>query len=421
MHLKATSLLVGLCLPLLTQAANSPSTVQSQLKREIVRNYTQMAEANYEDALKGAKKLDQRIGEFVRSAAQIERPLPSLQKKFSRLKSTWKIQARWPYGQSEIFRFYNGPIDFEPINDGVTSYLESIDFQGVEGLLNAWPLDEAYIDYVQGAPNAGIINDRSQKLTKDFLALANERQGEKNISTGYHAIEFLLWGQDRSLVSAGDRPLSDYVGENARNQDRRRKYLSLTSELLVEHLKSVTEQWQSEEVNFRQEFVDQAAEKSLGEIMTSLIAMAGDELKSERIENALLLGDQEEEQSCFSDATINDIYTNAQGMKNLYQGTYRSLNFPIMVKGKGIGDLLAKVSPELHQQIEHRFEKLFTAIHFFYKKDNQGHVRLGDIALPFDVAITENKKRVQAIVDELYHLDELFRKAAAQLGVKKSQ
>src|SRR5690606_31905515 len=107
-------------------------------------------------------------------------------------KQAW-IYARQPYGKTEVFRFYNGPIDRD---------------QGPEGLLNAWPLDEAYIDYVVGAPQSGIINNITEfpEITKELLISLNELDGEKNVSTGYHAIEFLLWGQDFFTDSAGQRP-----------------------------------------------------------------------------------------------------------------------------------------------------------------------------------------------------------------------
>ena len=65
------------------------------------------------------------------------------------------LAAREPYGQTEAFRFYGGPID---------------DAKGPEGRINAWPLDEAYIDSVKGKAGSGIINNRKIPLTKAKLA-----------------------------------------------------------------------------------------------------------------------------------------------------------------------------------------------------------------------------------------------------------
>ena len=76
-------------------------------------------------------------------------------------KEAW-LAAQEPYGQTEAYRFYGGPID---------------DADGPEPLLNAWPLDEAYVDYVEGAPEAGIINspDSYPTIDQDLLISLNER------------------------------------------------------------------------------------------------------------------------------------------------------------------------------------------------------------------------------------------------------
>ena len=107
--------------------------------------------------------------------------------------------ARDVYGPTEVFRFYDGPID-DPDD-------------GPEGQINAWPMDEAYVDYVEDDPEAGIINDAEgvPEITTDVIVAANEEGGETNISTGWHAIEFLLWGQDLSEDGPGARPVTDYT------------------------------------------------------------------------------------------------------------------------------------------------------------------------------------------------------------------
>src|SRR5262249_43610750 len=143
-------------------------------------------------------------------------------------KQAW-LDARDDYGLTEAFRFYGGPIDNED--------------NGPEGLLNAWPMDEAYVDYVEGDPNSGIINDppTSPTIEADPLISLNESGGETNISTGWHAIEFLLWGQDLSEDGPGARPASDYV--DAPNADRRAQYLTVTTDLLVSNLQSLVDAW----------------------------------------------------------------------------------------------------------------------------------------------------------------------------------
>ncbi len=401
-----------------TAAANAfpvPYKRNIELENEIVKNYADMALLNYEDALMGATELDSSIKTFVKTAQAGD--MSAAQSAMNVAKKTWSAQARMPYGQTEIFRFYNGPIDFEPVNDGTTSYLESINFEGVEGLLNAWPLDEAYIDYVVGAPNAGLINDRSVALSQDVIVSMNELNGEKNISTGYHAVEFLLWGQDRDQASAGKRSASDYIDGLADNADRRREYLGLLSSTIVEHLTKVSAQWAPNATNYRKEFEARDSREVLGFLFTSMISMAGDELKSERIENALLLEDQEEEHSCFSDTTVNDIYTNALGVKNVYFGQYQAFNMSTKLDGAGVDELVEFVNPILNADITAAFDEVFAGINAFYAHDAAGNVLVGDIVLPFDVAITSEQAKVQKIVDDLDHLAVLLEQAASELGL----
>jgi putative iron-regulated protein len=188
----------------------APATPQA-----VVENYAKLLYANYSDTLAGAQALKTAVDAFVAapSAASLQAA-----------KEAW-LASRPPYLQTEMARFYDGPID------------NAVD--GPEGLINAWPLDESYIDYVEGAPDAGIVNAVATYPTidADLSVSLNEGQGEETISTGYHAVEFLLWGQDFNADGPGNRPFTDYVtggGGTAANQERRGQYLRAVTGLLVE-------------------------------------------------------------------------------------------------------------------------------------------------------------------------------------------
>ncbi|SMF59604.1 imelysin family protein [Pseudobacteriovorax antillogorgiicola] len=305
-----------------------------------VQNYAAIVYANYTDALETATALKSAVDSFVEAPSEAG---------LEEAKQAW-LASRDPYGQSEAYRFYDGPID---------------DSDGPEGQLNAWPLDEVYLDYVDGDEDAGIINS-TLEISKASIAGYNEGgQGdilssgsgfdaEKAIATGYHAIEFLLWGQDLSATGPGTRPYTDYT--TRANADRRGTYLKLTAELLVEDLTTLVADWAPEDAsNYRNaSFLAQDTSESLKAMFTSIGILAKGELGGERIDVALANKSQEDEHSCFSDNTNADIYNNALGVQNVYLGQYGSLT------GTGLSALVAEVDPDLDEEIKTLLDEAVT-------------------------------------------------------------
>lgn len=302
----------------------SPSAAE---KKSAMENYANIVHANYEDALNDAKKLQAALVSFTKNPSASE---------MKNAKDVW-LAARESYGQSEAFRFANGPIDNSE--------------ESPEGLLNAWPLDENYIDYVNdnGTITAtGIINDtvKYPTLSTKLLEALNEKGGEANVSTGYHAIEFLLWGQDLSTSGAGARPVSDFEkATSGKMAERRAIYINYCADLIVGHLEDLTNDWKSGG-SFRTAFLGKDADEALKEIMTGIGVLSKSELASERMFTALKNQDQEEEHSCFSDNTHRDIITNAMGIQNVFEGKYTRVDGTV-VSGKSIKDLVAKSNSKL--------------------------------------------------------------------------
>lgn len=298
-------------------------------KQAIKENYANIVFASYEDAYREAVKLQTTIDNFLANPSQ-----PGL----DACKTAWK-NAREPYGQTEAFRFANGPIDAE---------------DGPEGFMNAWPLDENYIDYVRGMDMAGVINDPATYPVIDaaLLESLNEKGGEANIATGYHAIEFLLWGQDdpnTALKTPGNRPYTDYLktGGTAANQERRGQYLKTVIDLLVDNLGAVKDEWDvTKSGNYRATFLAMDNNKALQNILTGIGTLSKSELAGERIFVALDNQDQEDEHSCFSDNTHRDIIMNAQGIRNVYTGTYKTVNGNT-ISGTSVKDLITEINPTL--------------------------------------------------------------------------
>jgi putative iron-regulated protein len=278
--------------------------------KAVLEHYATIVHANYEDSLNAARSLQQAVERFT--AAPSEQGLADA-------RNAW-LAARDIYGQTEAFRFYGGPIDAE---------------NGPEGRINAWPLDEAYIDSVKDRATSGIVNAKVE-ITKSILSELNEKDGEENVATGWHAIEFLLWGQDLSESGPGNRAHIDFVDGKAKNAARRRAYLKTVTELLVDDLDGLVKAWAPGAQNYRATFV--ANEAGLTSILSGIGMLTRGELAGERIEVALDTRSQEDEHSCFSDNTHRDIVANARGIRNVWRGEYARADGSTL-KGPSLRDL----------------------------------------------------------------------------------
>jgi len=326
------------------------------MKQEIKENYANIVFASYQDAYTEAVKLQSAINAFLAAptAAGLEA-----------CKTAWKA-AREPYGLTEGFRFAGGPIDDE---------------NGPEGMLNAWPLDENYIDYVTGVATSGIINNVATypTLNKDLLSSLNEQGGEANISAGYHAIEFLLWGQDdpnTASLTPGNRPYKDYLttGGTAANQERRGQYLKAAIDLLIDDLAIVKNAWDpAVSANYRTTFLALDNNTALKNMLTGIGTLSKSELAGERMLVALNNQDQEDEHSCFSDNTHRDIILNAKSIANVYNGSYTRVDGTV-VSGKSVKDLISAVNTTLATDLNALSAETL--------------IKTQNIPIPFDNALT---------------------------------
>lgn len=324
-------------------------SVQAVTEQDVVLHYTDIAHATFEDALFGARALNISIDKLVQS--------PSVTA-LENAKDAWR-SARISYQQSEVFRFGNANVD------------------DWEGQLNAWPLDEGLIDYVDeehyeaelgniGASANLIANTSLQlgsdtldtrELTPELLADLNELGGsEANVATGYHAIEFLLWGQDLNGTDAGagERPHTDYlVGEACThgNCDRRGNYLKAVAQLLVTDLENMVQQWApNQEGNYREQLVAIAPKAAMTRMLFGMGSLALGELAGERLKVSLEANSPEDEHDCFSDNTHHSHFYNALGIQNVYQGEYRRSNGALL-KGASLSNLVDAKDAELNKQV----------------------------------------------------------------------
>ena len=369
-----------------TSEQNDKTVPAEDALPNIVLNYANIVHASYSDSLELAKSMMTKIQSFLESPTE---------KGFEEAKESW-INSRFPYLQTEVYRFYGGPIDDE---------------DGPEGLLNAWPMDEAYVDYVKESPDSGIINNTKDypEITKDLLISLNEKEGEENISCGYHAVEFLLWGQDFNADGPGNRPFTDYT--TAANADRRKKFLMVTVDLLIENLESLVNDWAPNQKNYRESFVNSQPKDSFQKILLGMTLLSGFELAGERILVAYESKAQEDEHSCFSDTTHNDAIYDIIGIKNVWTGKYTRADGSV-IDGPGIRDFGSSVDAELTEKIDN---SLSSAL----KKSME-------VPRPFDQAIlaeegSATSKSIISLIEELESTADSFVVMAEKSGVKVSR
>ena len=301
--------------------------------------------------------------------------------------------------------------------------------------MNAWPLDEGLIDYVaasygaESEENPGyrsnvIANPTfkfagktidARRITKDLLAGALHEIGEveANVATGYHAIEFLLWGQDLNGTGpgAGRRPASDFDPANCSwgNCDRRAAYLKAATDLLNDDLAWMVDQW-APGGEAREGLLKGDTRKGLATILTGMGSLSYGELAGERMKLGLLLHDPEEEHDCFSDNTHYSHYYDALGIRNVYLGEYRRID-GTMVKGPGIATLVATASSDVDKSLRDRLDATMGAMSVLVKTAEGGEA--------YDQMIGDGNDagnaKVQAAIDALTAQTREIEKAVAAL------
>lgn len=403
-------------------AASEPTLGQEQAstqeqavtEEQVVLHYTDLAHANYSDALVTARELQQAIGTFLENPTE-----ESLQA----AREAW-LKARVAYQQTEAFRFGNAIVD------------------DWEGQLNAWPLDEGMIDYVkqddyqyelgnEGALANIIANEQIQvggetidvsEITPELLADLNEIGGsEANVASGYHAIEFLLWGQDLNgfAVGAGERPATDFAaGEDCTNGhcERRAQYLKAAAELLVQDLEWMVAQWApGSQDNYRAELLSLEPSEVLRRMLFGMGSLSLGELAGERMKVALEANSYEDEHDCFSDNTHNSHYYNGLGIQNIYLGRYVN-SAGEELSGPSLSDLVAARDAALDARMKADLDATMKALEAM-----RAAAESSESPMPFDMMIAPGNARgaeiVNAAIAALVNQTGSIEQVAGQLGI----
>lgn len=373
--------------------------------KDVLTTYADIAHAGYEDSLITAKNLQTAIGALVAA--------PSAET-FAAAKSAW-LEARAPYQQTEVYRFGNAIVD------------------DWEGKVNAWPLDEGLIDYVETAlygeeseenpaytanvianPTLTISGETIDASTIDAALLESLHEiddVESNVATGYHAIEFLLWGQDLNGTDAGAgaRAWTDYAAGDActnGNCDRRGEYLQAAADLMVSDLEWITAQW-AEGGEARATVLEGDGAPGLTAIVTGMGSLSYGELGGERTKLGLLLHDPEEEHDCFSDNTHNSHYYDALGIQNVYLGRYTRVDGSV-VEGASISDLVAAKDAALDTELRGKLAASVLAGKAMVTRAQGGEAFDQLIAMGNDEGNAVVQTFVDALVDQTKSIEQII-------------
>ncbi|TPW24864.1 peptidase [Marinobacter nauticus] len=398
--------------------ANAPWSAEHSApatKASVVTHYADLAHATYEDALITARALDEATDRLIANPTEAN---------LKAAKEAW-LASRVPYQQSEVFRFGNAIVD------------------DWEGQLNAWPLDEGLIDYVKAddyqhelgnaGATANIVASNSinvggetldvATLTPELLADLNEVGGsEANVATGYHAVEFLLWGQDLHGFEggAGERPVTDYAKGNDctnGNCERRAQYLDAVTDLLVDDLEWMVAQWApGTSDNYRSQLTSANADEGIQKMLFGMGSLSLGELAGERMKVALEANSYEDEHDCFSDNTHNSHYYNGQGIQNVYTGTYRRVDGSV-VSGPSLSDLVEQTNPELDARLNRQLDASMEALALM-----KARAESSQNPMAFDTMIApgnaEGTRIVNGAIMALVEQTGSIEQAARQLGIQ---
>ena len=375
---------------------------------KVIINYANIAEAKYNDSLLLAEKMLGDVNNFLDNTTEAN---------LEKVKESW-LAARKIYQQTEVFRFGNPVVD------------------DWEGKVNAWPLDEGLIDYVDNTKyyssendfsNFNVIANKKLKVEGtlvdasiiDFDLLEKQLHeiggNEANVATGYHAIEFLLWGQDLNGTEkgAGNRPYTDFSLYNCTNEncDRRRQYLLVASELLVRDLQDMKRSWESDGTA-RKDLINDSNNNALKRILTGMGSLSYGELAGERMKLGLMLHDPEEEHDCFSDNTHNSHFFNVIGIQNIYLGKYTTLDNKL-VEGKSLSNMVEAKNKKLDIKLKDSLQNTVLKMKKIVSSAERGNT--------YDMLIGENNKSgnllIQNAVDALVMQSRDIEKVAKLLEI----
>lgn len=307
-----------------------------------------IAYTSYSQATQKAQELDSRLQSFL------YHPNPM---SASEVRQAWR-EAYSAYLQTSLFTFL-------PINDPPDWFKQNIDLQHTLMLLDSWPIEGGYIDYLPGYPFSGIVNDLTLELNEESLLSQHGFSDPSYASLGFHAYEFMLWGgegqrsprdffpQENSApvvipsegghmpqasdaasagnaesTESGDQQIDSPITVDVQNHNRRRQYVQVVSDQLLKHLHRLQRRWEPSNGYYAT-----LVQRSAPEQVVSAALMATQSLLSQELLGRRLSGNSSE----FSQSTWQDVEALVKGIQQLFlsdnedkaSGLHLLLNEPV--------------------------------------------------------------------------------------------
>lgn len=268
----------------------------------------------------------------------------------------------------------------------------ALQLDNLEYLINNWPIQPGYLDYLPSYPQSGVVNDTTLPLNELSIRDQHGKFDIAESTLGFHVIEFLLWGSANALNQNGStpqssannfltRPFEDFLNvgpalginvldENAtrtnatpenteqtpyqNNNPRRREFLQLTMKLLQQDLNELVSLREQYFPFLRERFRSTSAETTLLILINSASALLSEEVLIRSL-YPLLNGDYNGGmQSLFSRSTQQATISQLSGIEDLFL-TLRTEN------GFGIEEAISSLDAEFGDRFSDDFLRDFDA------------------------------------------------------------
>jgi putative iron-regulated protein len=178
-----------------------------------------------------------------------------------------EVKQAWRQSYDDFL--YSLVFSYLPIQDPPDWHTQKIAYNDLLLQLDSGDIEGGYIDYIPGYPFSGIVNDLTLAIDEDSIRSQHGFTDLTNASLGYHAIEFMFWGQEgkRSAhdffpqentapvpmnetdESAHNHEVKDTLDDEGsfhipQNHNRRRQYTKLLSDLLQKDLHRIQRRWE---------------------------------------------------------------------------------------------------------------------------------------------------------------------------------